>query len=632
MQETDYSKIGLKCGLEVHQQLDTGKLFCRCPGKLHEEEKFDYKIRRRLRPVASELGEYDAAALEAYQKGFSYEYEAFNDCNCPIECDDQPPLPANPKALDTVLQVSLMAGATIIPLCQTMRKIVIDGSNVSGFQRTVLIAVDGAINIGNKKIGIQSLALEEDAARPMSKTETTVTYRLDRLGIPLIELATAPDIATPQEAKQAALAIGELFRRTGNAKRGLGSIRQDLNISIVGGSRVEVKGVQELELIDEYVRREICRQQGLLEIKRKLLDNGISKVELRQPVTDCSAVFSGSDCKFLKDKTVFGICIPQFEGIFGFEVQPNRRFGTEVANYVKTKTGLSGILHSDELPAYGVTAVEVEKVKKHLNCGLSDAFVLVSGENEKCRRALQIVVERCQSALAGVPEETRQAIDGGNTEYLRPLPGASRMYPETDIGPIEISQKKLSELKNNLPLSTEQRLVLYQKNGLSRQLAEQMKLDNFAPFFESQLEKGMNANFMAWILLEALTQLEREKVAIEELTRFKLGQFFEFHKKGKIAKEAALDILRFWCNKPFDSLEKILSQAGAQTLSDSQVEAVIARIVEKNKALVAEKGMAAIGPLMGDAMKELRGKTSGEKISELLKKTIQKRTNPPKFA
>lgn len=614
----------LKCGLEVHQQLDTGKLFCRCPGKLHDEEKFDYKISRRLRPVASELGEFDAAALEAHQKGLTFEYQAFLDCNCPIELDDQPPLPANEKALETVLQIALMSNSTVIPFCQPMRKLVIDGSNVSGFQRTALIAVNGELLLPTgKKIGIQSLALEEDAARPMKKTDSLVIYRLDRLGIPLIELATEPDITTPQEAKEVAFAIGGLFRRTGNAKRGAGSIRQDLNISIPQGSRVEIKGVQELELIDEYVRREMTRQKSLLEIKRKLSDNGISKIELHQSHLDCSSIFANSECKFLKGKTVFGIRVPQFEGIFGTEVQPNRRFGTEVANYVKTKTGLSGILHSDELPAYGVSAKEVESVKQKLNCTAQDAFVLVCGDPEKSNVALQIVVERCEQALIGVPEETRQAVDGGNTEYLRPLPGASRMYPETDLAPIEIDPKKLSEIKKNLPLSTEQRLILYQKNGLSRQLAEQMKLDNWAIFFEEQLRKGINPSFAAWILLEALTQLEREKVPIENLTKIQLSEFFEFYKKGKINKENSLDTLRNWSQKPFESLEKILNQSGSTSLSDSQALAIIEKIVDSNLELVKSKGMAAVGPLMGDAMKQLRGKVAGNTISELLQKAVQ---------
>lgn len=625
MTENDYSTISLKCGLEVHQQLDTGKLFCRCPGKLHEEPNCDYKIERRLRPVASELGELDIAALDAFQKGLTYEYECYFDTNCLVCTDDDPPKPANEKAVETVLQIALLTNSAVVPLAIPMRKTVIDGSNVSGFQRTALFATNGALQLpSGKTIGIQSLALEEDAARPMKKTPHQTTYRLDRLGIPLIELATNASITTPQEAKETALAIGELFRRTGNARRGLGSIRQDLNISIAGGARIEIKGVQELELIDEFVRREIHRQQKLLELKQQLSEKKISKKELEQAGVYCSHVFLNSECKFLKGQNVLGLRIPKFKGLFGFEVQPNRRFGTEVANYVKTKTGLQGILHSDELPNYGVSVAEINEVQKLLNCTETDAFVLVSGETERAQKALDTVIARCQQALEGVPEETRQALVGGNTEYLRPLAGGARMYPETDLAAIENTVEKIAEIKKRLPLTPAERVKLYTSKGVSSQLAENMKLDNWAVFFEEQLKKGINASFAAWVLLEALTQLQREKIPIENLTRLQLEQFFDAHKKGKITKETALDTLRSWSKTPFESLETILKQSKTTTISDSDSEKIIEQIVLNNSELVKSKQLAAVGPLMGDVMKQLRGKITGEKAAELLKAAIQK--------
>ncbi|MBU0635828.1 Glu-tRNA(Gln) amidotransferase subunit GatE [Candidatus Micrarchaeota archaeon] len=621
----EYQKIGLKCGLEVHQQLDTGKLFCRCQGIL-QEGKPDVIIERRLRPVVSELGEYDPAALEAYKKGLYYRYEAYNAVNCLICTDESPPKPAEPEALQTILTIALLTNSTILENVPVMRKLVIDGSNTSGFQRTALMAINGALEISSgKKIGIQAMALEEDAARPSQKSEDHITYRLDRLGIPLIELATEPDITTPAEAKQTALAIGNLFRRTCKAKRGLGTIRQDLNISIKDGARVEVKGVQELELIDEYVRREVQRQQKLLEIKHKLSDTNLQKTELEQPLIDCSAVFSNSDCKFLKGKNVLGVRLPKFFGIFGFEVQPNRRFGTEIAGLIKVKTGLKGILHSDELPGYGVSEKEVQAIKQKLGCAGMDAFVLVSGTKEKAENALLLALDRCHTALKGVPEETRQALEDGNTEYLRPLPGAARMYPETDLDSIEITPQQLAALKNRLPLSLEKRVLVYTKAGLSKQLAEKMKLDNWACFFEEQLSKKRNASFMAWILLEGLTQLKRQGKPVETLTPKHLEEFFAFHQKGKIIKENALEILSHWSQEPFSALETILTEKTGEMVSESEVEKIVEQIVAKNSKLVSERKMGAIGPLMGDVMKELRGKVSGEKASQLLKNAIQKK-------
>ncbi|MDO8625320.1 MAG: Glu-tRNA(Gln) amidotransferase subunit GatE, partial [Candidatus Diapherotrites archaeon] len=312
----------LMCGIECHQQLDTGKLFCRCPGEL-KDTKPDWIIRRRLHPVASELGEFDAAALEAHNKNLEYVYEAYRDVNSLVCTDDEPPQPVNEKALETVLTVGLLTGSVFVDRAFVMRKTVIDGSNTSGFQRTALICVGGHIDIGSKTIRLQSMALEEDAARPIEKTDDHIVYRLDRLGIPLIELATAPDIETPEQAKEAALAIGNLFRRTGNAKRGLGTTRQDLNISITGGARVELKCVQDLDLMDEYVRREMQRQQSLLEIKATLSKKHFGNSDFDQPVVDVSGIFVSSECKFLKAKPVFGSKVPQFKGLLGRELQPN---------------------------------------------------------------------------------------------------------------------------------------------------------------------------------------------------------------------------------------------------------------------------------------------------------------------
>lgn len=628
MAETNYSDLGLKCGLEVHQQLATGKLFCRCPSVLREE-KPDVRIKRYLRPVVSEMGEYDKAALEAYEKGLYYIYEAYSDSNCLIETDESPPQEADPEAVKVLATIALLTDCTLLENVPVMRKLVIDGSNTSGFQRTALMAINGSIQLSDgKKIRIQSLALEEDAARQIEKTEDHIVYRLDRLGIPLIELATEPDIATPQEAKATALAIGRLFRRTCKAMRGLGSIRQDLNISIKDGARIEIKGVQELELIDEYVRREMLRQEKLLEIKHQLSDTSTEPNPPEQPMLDCSATFSDSSCKFLKGQTVFGLRIPGFKGIFGFELQPNRRFGTEVAGYVKVKTGLKGLLHLDELPNYGISPIEVETVKKQLKCNENDCFVLIAANHEKAEKAFHVVKERCAQAFIGVPEETRQALEGGNTEYLRPLPGAARMYPETDLPRITITEQHLKTLQKNLPLSPEQRISLYTKNGLSHQLAEQMALDNQACFFEEQLGLKRNASFMAWTLLEGLTQLKRQNIPVENLTEQHLAELFAVHAQGKIIKENTLAILQAWAEQPHETLLQILEKTAGKSVSENDAEQLIEKIVQANQAMVQEKKMGAIGPLMGDVMKQLRGQISGEKAAELLKKAVQKQLKP----
>ncbi len=627
--EMDYSAIGLRVGLECHQQLETGKLYCRCQSKLRDE-KPDMVFSRKLRPVASELGEFDKAALEAFRKNLTYVYEAYNDSTCLIELDEEPPMPVDSKALETILKVSMLCNSNILNELFAMRKTVIDGSNTSGFQRTMLVALGGSIDIGTKKIGVQSIVLEEDAARPIQKTETEITYRLDRLGIPLIELATAPDMNLPEEVKKTALKIGEIFRRTCSAKRGLGTIRQDVNISIKGGARIEIKGVQNIELMDEYVKREIKRQMSLLELKNELQKRGISGGKLENNFKNLTELFSGTNSGMIKKafergEKIFGTKISGFRGLTGMELQPNRRFGTELSDYVKTKTGLKGLIHLDELPNYGITAEEIEKTKKELDCNEKDNFVFVMAKEEKAKTALEIVIERCKTAMQGIPNETRDALDDANTSYSRPLPGAARMYPETDVSPVKIEEKFLQNLKKGLPLETEERISLYQKHGLSSKQAEEMKLDNSACFFEELLKKQYNAVLAATMLLENLTQLKRENFNIENVSKEKIEEILKAEKGKKISKDNVLEILRKICENPEKSLDEIIQPVSSSKASSGEIEKIIASVVEKNSEMVKQKGMAAFSALMGDSMKELKGKAGGEQISAILKSEIQKR-------
>jgi len=620
--EQDWKKIGLKAGLECHQQLDTGKLFCRCPS-LMKEEKPDFVFERKLRAVASEMGEFDKAALEAFGKGHTFRYEAYNDCTCLIEADDEPPRPADSEALETILTVSLLARASVLDELFVMRKAVIDGSNTSGFQRTMLVSIGGELELGGKTVGVQTIALEEDAARPTAKKEGEITYRLDRLGIPLIELATAPELFTPEEVKECALKIGELFRRTCKAKRGLGTIRQDVNISIAGGARVEIKGVQLLELIDEYVRREAQRQLALLELKEEMLKRKISEKNLEDlHVADLSQIFSETNCKFLNGKPVFGVALHRMQGLLGKELQPGRRFGTEAADYVKARTGLAGILHSDELPNYGVSEREVEHARHKLNCVMDDAFVIVQADAARAQRALSVAGERCKMALHGVPEETRNALEGANTEYSRPLPGAARMYPETDLAPVRITAERLHALEKELPLAVAGREKLYAGKGMSRNLVDGMKLNNYACFFEELLKKGINATTAASLLLEGLTQLRRE--GVEGISDGMVEELLLAEKNGKITKDILLDVLRGWCKSPRKSIEEILKELNVERVGSGEVEKVIAELVRKNSKLVEEKGEHTAGALMGDAMRLLKGKADGATVSRILKEELGK--------
>ncbi len=627
MEKVDYKAVGLKAGLEVHQQLDTGKLFCRCASKLVNREP-DFRFTRKLRLAASELGEFDRAALEQFKKGVVYEYEFFDDCCCLVEADEEPPKQADEEALKVALKIALMCNAHVFDELVVMRKIVIDGSNVSGFQRTMLIAENGRVDIGNKKIGIQTIVLEEDAARPMKREGNKIVYRLDRLGIPLIEIATAPQLKTPQEVKLCALKIGELLRRTCKVKRGLGTIRQDINISIKNGARIELKGVQELELIDKYVENEVKRQLALLEIKEELAKRKLSEKELRLDYKDLSELFKGTQCKIIasglsKGKRVFGIKLSKFAGLIGKEVQPSRRFGTELADYIKARHGLAGLFHSDELPRYGITEQEVASVKEALACKAQDAFVLLVTDKSTAKKAFETIIERCKIALKGVPEETREALPDGNSCYKRPLPGSARMYPETDIPKTVVSKEMIEQLKKELPLTVEERLALYKKHGLSEKLANEMKLSNYACFFEELIKQGFDAKRCAVLLLEELKNLERQGINMENIKEKDIVELLKAEQKG-FNRDLSIEVLKEKGKHAEKSINEIIESFKASKVSEEEAKALIAKIVERNKKLVAEKKEHAINALMGEAMKELKGKLEAKLVAKMLKEAIEK--------
>ena len=273
----NYKELGFKCGLEIHQQLDGKKLFCNCPTEIRKDEP-DYFFRRKLRASAGETGEVDKAAAYEMEKSKEFEYGAYYDSTCLVEQDEEPPHPVNEEALEAALIAAKLLNMKIVDSIQFMRKTVIDGSNVSGFQRTALIGTDGFIEVNGKKIGVESLCLEEEAAQVVKRGKQKDVYNISRLGIPLLEIATAPEISSPEECKEAAAHIGMLLRSTGKCKRGIGSIRQDVNISIKGGARTEIKGFQDIKNIPHVITNEIERQLKLIKSGKKV-ESAVRKAE-----------------------------------------------------------------------------------------------------------------------------------------------------------------------------------------------------------------------------------------------------------------------------------------------------------------------------------------------------------------
>ena len=622
----DYKNLGLKCGLEVHQQLDTGKLFSRTLSTLSDE--FDFTIERKLRPVASELGEYDKTAIDAFKRNETFYYSGKKENISLIELDEEPPQAMDESALKTILEVSLLCNSNPVDKLVTMRKTVIDGSNTSAFQRTTLVSLGGELIIptseeksGTKRIGVQTIVLEEDAARPIKKESGKIYYNLDRLGIPLIELATDPDIKTPEEAVETARKIGEIMRLTCSTKRGKGTIRQDVNVSIALGTRCEIKGCQDLEQIKTVVEKEAERQMDLINVK-KILNEKISLKE-RENIfgeeIELTQLFKNTECKFIKGKTVFAMKLNKMKGILGEKVGA-KRFGSELSAYAKA-TGVSGLLHRDELPNYGITPSEVEEIIKILKCTSEDNFVLIVAEKENAKKAFEGIKARTLVAFEKIPQETRGALEDGSSEYQRPIAGEARMYPETDIPFREIDSKYVKTLEKELPKSVKERETYYTKLGLSTNHVEEMKLNNYARFFEEVVKKGANPKVAAGLLLQTLTELKRNNIAIEKVSLEELQQLLTAESKEKISKN---DLGEAVCEMAKGkALEEIIKSKESQKIDTKEIEKIINAVVKKNEALVKTKGMGAIGPLMGDLMKEdsLKG-VDGKILSELLKKEI----------
>jgi glutamyl-tRNA(Gln) amidotransferase subunit E len=630
--EIDYAKIGLKVGLEIHQQLNTqAKLFCGCPPALFKEEP-EITFLRRLRPTQSELGQVDPAAFFEFQKGIRIRYEANRATSCLVEMDEEPPHPLNMDAVEVVLTAALMMNMHPIDEVHVMRKTVIDGSNTTGFQRTCIIASDGWIKVGEKVIPMQAASLEEDAARKTGTQDDgkTILYRIDRLGIPLIEVATAPVIYLPMEAQEVAFAIGRILRDTGKAMRGLGTIRQDLNVSLPNGALIEIKGVQELELISKVVEYEVQRQLGLIQVKEELQKRGVKAEDLKEDFVDVSEVFKQTNCKVIrkaldKKQKAMAVTLAGFAGLLKRELMPGFRVGTEFSDRAKFWGRVGGIFHTDELPAYGVTAEEVEALRKAVGANESDVVVFVADTAENVVDALRAVVERARETLAGVPAETRTAKEDGTTRYMRPRPGAARMYPETDIPPTLISAELVEKVRSNLPEPAEKKLKrLMKEYYVNEKLAKQLVNSEYGALFESIVkESGVTATTVTVFLTETLKALRRDGVAVENVTDGQIMDVFRGVGSGEIVKEAVADVFVWLSKNEGKNLQDAVGALGLKMFSQAELEKLIDRALAENSQLVDQMGQKAFGTLMAVVMKEVRGKADPGLVSKLLRERLK---------
>ena len=627
MKKYDYEALGFKCGLEIHQQLDTEKkLFCRCPSKLQGTRKPDFTIQRRMRPVLGEMGTYDEAMLTEYGKGMGIVYECYNDVVCTYELDETPPFSCNNEARRIALEIAMLLDANIIEEMHVCRKNYLDGSVPCGFQRTMILGTDGYIELENdKKIRIDILSLEEEAARKIKTEDKTNFFRIDRLGIPLVEVTTKPDINNPQECRECAERIGLLLWST-KVKKVIGSIRQDINVSIKAGTRIEIKGVQKLGWIPILINHEISRQLKLLEIKEELEKRGLDENKLSLNPIDLTDIALKMNSDFIKNsiksnKRLYGINLGGFKGIFGKELMEDYRFGTEVSSKVKIISGLKGIIHSDEnLKKYKLNSKDIEIIQEKLLFEEDDCFILVLASKKESDKAFEVIINRIKFAFKGVPPETRRALENGNTEFLRELHGGARLYPDTDSPAIINNPKEIVDIRKSLP---EYPWTIIKKYSEKYKTEERMikdlifngKLDLFDKIITIYPK---NPSLIFTTLLETTKALRREGKNIENITDNDFVDIFTLLNNGEISKEAIEEFMKVKTESSELSINEIKTNLKIETISKEDLKELTLKVVNANIKVVKEKEMRAKGPLMGEIMKKVRGKIDGAIVSKEL--------------
>ena len=599
--------------------------------------------------LKASLGLMTQRAMFEFSKMHIVKYHAAVGSSCLVEADEEPPHDVSPEALETALIFSLALHSKVMDEIHVMRKIVIDGSNTTGFQRTMLVASGGYLDIAGKRVGVQSICLEEDAAKLIGDEKGVRKFGLDRLGVPLVEIALEPVTGKPSEIMQVALTLGRLLRASKRVARGLGSIRQDINISVQNGAVVEVKGVQQLDQLVKVIDHEMQRQYGLIVIAQKLKEKNVDIKKVGDRIEDVTDILGNKASSRIVKKILEGggriiaIKVPGFAGMIGFEPYKDIRLGRELGKLVKFYD-IDGVFHSDELPNYGITEEEVAAVKQRLQMNDNDAFVILGGPNDKVKFASEAIILRLKAAVDGVPAETRAATPDGETVFLRPRPGVARMYPETDILPIAITDSMLVSLADKVPRQWDEIVdSLAKKYNLNRKLASQIFDSDYLNVFEEIASKTkIKPTFIVVKLTEDLISLQRQGLDASVLTDDVIKDIFTRLDRGSITKESVVLIFeRLMKNEPTtvkivneqisvkeDMETKIVNAAietvGTSSISDEELSKGLDKIISNNMAIIKEKGTNALSTLMGRAMAEYRGKANGQKVNAMLKDKMSK--------
>jgi glutamyl-tRNA(Gln) amidotransferase subunit E len=640
--DVDFKALGFHAGLEVHHQIRSDrKLFCRCPPVLEEDsENMDYSFYRYFRPVLGEMGDFDPGMLVEFEKGYKVIYYACERNTCTYEMDETPPFYPDMDAIRKGFILALYFNCSALAEEVVVnRKQYLDGSITTGFQRTFITGRDGWVRVNGKKVRIANVYIEEDAARRVNWQDTadrTVYFNLDRLGIPLTEVITDHrDVETPEELVELAKQIGRTLRVSRIGRRGLGTARQDVNLSIEGGNRVEIKGVQNLTMFDKLCRHEAVRQAALIEISKEMKKRGIRKEDFEHTYVDVSHLFDLEE-----GNRAFIAVFPKMKGLFGKEVQPNKDLGEDIFEKSMLITGIprEDQFHSDEADKNAVRKrsdhpcrLPIDK-KNHaeicsvLNPKDQDAFIVVVGPERRAMHAMKKIVERAKMALDGVPQETRRLLPNGNSEFLRVIHGKERIYPDTDTPPIVMSQQVVEECRRKVGKRPwEIYEELNSKYGFNQHqvdlLIRSEKVDKFYEYTEKLRLKGSLAYYL---LIDFPRSKKRKRISVNDYIVDELARGFS--RKAIIPEQIDL-LTEIFAKEPKLSIEDVAKKIAVSALEDKELDKLVLQKLspfDKNKMRSDEAyRKAALPKIVGEVLKSVnrsvKGKTIAERITALIK-------------
>ncbi len=646
----DYAAVGLICGLEVHQQLLTDrKLFCRCPAGLYTGD-YDGTVLRHMRPTLSELGEYDGTALMEFKTKKNIVYLLHESNVCTYELDDTPPFLINTKALDVAIEQCLMLTCDIVDEVHIARKQYLDGSIPTGFQRTAIVGVNGRLPFRGRELSITQVSVEEDSCREVFDKGHLIVWRADRLGTPLIETVTGPELRTPEEVKEAILLIGRVCRSTLHVRTGMGASRQDINVSVRGGSRVEIKGVPKAGWAPALVHSEAVRQVNLLKLREELHRRGFDQPEkIAVEHFDVTWLFNSSpmDClrqegfkRFVEEQRlrpefelgegefcVRAVRLPGLRGTLSWPGQPGFTFAHELAGRVRVVACLDQqpiLLHSEKWPDYLGAQQELERVRKKTGCGPEDALVVVWGPEQDTVCAAEEIRLRYADATIGVPNETRQPFADGSTDFERILPGPDRMYPDTDSPPHRILRERVEKLHAALPEPPWIREQRYAEAGLPLPVIHFLIRRGGARLVDLVVDRGVADVCSAGFFFgEKIKSLRRRGVDVDAIADERWCELFGLFSEYDVLREAWKPLVEAMARQPDHSVREI---ARADELGKpppqwrEMVQRAAGEALSENALRDPDQELRF---LMGRALHDLRGRVPVAAVAEVLRDRME---------